>query len=95
MVVFVSRASTNFYENKNFTFEKEIQGLATVYSKIRDLIANDENWSIGYEYETKREKKRGRGSLNPTLIRNNRNVYRYPVENARARSRKEKKIVNG
>lgn len=66
-----------------------------MYSKIRDLIANDENWSIGYEYETERERKRGRGSLNPTLIRNNRNVYRYPVENARARSRKEKKIVNG
>lgn len=93
MVVFVSRASTNFHENENFTFEKEIQGLATVYSKIRDLIANDENWSIGYEYETERERKRG--SLNPALIRNNRNVYRYPVENARARSRKEKKIVNG
>lgn len=56
------------------------------YSKIRVLIANDENWSIGMN--TKR-RGRERGSLNPTLIRNNRNVCRYPVENTRARSGKK------
>lgn len=44
-------------ENGNFSFKKEIRGLATACSKIRVLIANDENWSIGMNTK-RRERKR-------------------------------------
>lgn len=75
-----------FTENSNFWKRNSRISNVFEYSKIRVLIANDENWSIGMN--TKR-RGRERGSLNPTLIRNNRNVCRYPVENTRARSGKK------